>query len=192
VIKRVVDPTQLGGRLVITQTSADARAEGRIPTFQYEAPDDFDEERDVVAAQPWFCRYLHEAFFRHDRRDLILASLLRWPIIPGNGTFQEFWDAEPGRSSRCQGWSASPTFDLTTYVLGVRPTTPGFGSMTIDPYLGSLGRASGRVPTPHGWVTVSVEGQTVDVDIPSGMSVTVGQVPVGAGRSRVTLPVDGP
>jgi len=192
VIKRVVDPTQLGGRLVITQTSADARAEGRIPTFQYEAPDDFDEERDVVAAQPWFCRYLHEAFFRHDRRDLILASLLRWPIIPGNGTFQEFWDAEPGRSSRCQGWSASPTFDLTTYVLGVRPTAPGFGSMTIDPYLGSLGRASGRVPTPHGWVTVSVEGQTVDVDIPSGMSVTVGQVPVGAGRSRVTLPVDGP
>ncbi len=187
VIERIVDPTRFGGRLVVTQTAADARAEGRIPTFQYEPPEDFDEDRDVVAAQPWFCRYLHEAFFRHERRDLILASLLRWKTIPGNGTFQEFWDAEPGRSSRCQGWSASPTFDLTTYILGVRPTTPGFASMTIDPYLGSLRRASGRVPTPHGWVRASVIGQVVDVDIPAGISAMVGRVPVGAGRSRVDL-----
>ena len=187
VIERIVDPTHLGGRLVVTQTAADARAEGRIPTYQYEPPDGFDAERDVVAAQPWFCRYLHEAFFRHDRRDLILASLLRWKIIPGNGTFQEFWDAEPGRSSRCQGWSASPTFDLTTYILGVRPTAPGFETMAVDPYLGSLGRAAGRVPTPHGWVTVTVDGQTVEVDIPEGIRATVGKTRVGAGRSTVTL-----
>ncbi len=187
VIERMVDPTVLGGQLVITQTAADARAAARIPTFQYEPPDDFDEECDVVAAQPWFCRYLHEAFFRHDRRDLIQASLLRWPIIPGNGTFQEFWNAEAGRSSRCQGWSASPTFDLTTYILGVRPTSPGFDSMTIDPFLGSLGQASGRVPTPHGWVTASVKGQVVELDIPAGISATVRQMPVGAGRSRVDL-----
>jgi len=187
IIERIVDPARLGGRLVVTQTAADARAEGRIPTFQYEPPDDFDAECDVVAAQPWFCRYLHEAFFRHDRRDLILASLLRWKIIPGNGTFQEFWDAEPGRSSRCQGWSASPTFDLTTYILGVRPTSPGFGTLTIDPYLGSLGRARGRVPTPHGWVTAAIDGRSVEVDVPAGISAMVGDTLVGAGRSRVTL-----
>lgn len=187
IIARIVEPARFGGRLVVTQTAADARAAGRIPTFQFEPPDDFDAERDVVAAQPWFCRFLHEAFFRHDRRDLILASLLRWRIIPGNGTFQEFWDAEPGRSSRCHGWSASPTFDLTTYVLGVRPTAPGFGTMTIDPYLGSLRRASGRVPTPHGWVTATIDGDTADVDIPAAIDATVGQTRVGAGRSRVTL-----
>jgi hypothetical protein len=120
-----------------------------------------------------------------------MASLLRWKIIPGNGTFQEFWDAEPGRSSRCQGWSASPTFDLTTYIQGVRPTSPGFRTMTIDPYLGSLGRASGRVPTPHGWVTAAIDGMTVDVDIPDGIRATVGTTPVEAGRSRVTLGMTG-
>jgi len=187
VVERIVDPERFGGRLVITQTAADALAEGRIPTFQFEAPVDFDPERDVVAAQPWFCRYLHEAFFRHDRRDLILASLLRWKIIPGNGTFQEFWDAEPGRSSRCQGWSASPTFDLTTYVLGVRPTTPGFATMTIDPYLGTLGRVAGRVPTPHGWVAAASDGAVVDVELPAGIVALVGTTQVGPGRSRVPL-----
>ncbi len=171
----------------MTQTAADVLADGRIPTFQFEPPADFDEERDVVAAQPWFCRYLHEALFRHDRRDLILASLLRWKIIPGNGTFQEFWDAEPGRSSRCQGWSASPTFDLTTYVLGVRPMTPGFDTMTIDPYLGTLGRVAGRVPTPHGWVTVASDGVDVDVEIPPGIRAIVAGTEVGPGRSRVPL-----
>lgn len=191
VIERIVEPGVMGGRLVVTQTAADARAEGRIPTFQFEPPEDFDEERDVVAAQPWFCRYLHEAFFRHDRRDLILSSVLRWPLIPGNGTFQEFWNAEPGRSSRCQGWSASPTFDLTTYVLGVRPTTPGFATMAIDPYLGTLGRASGRIPTPHGWVTVAVDGDAVDVDVPAGIATTVAGQPVTAGRSRVAVGTSG-
>lgn len=187
VIERIVDPRLHGGRLVITQTAADARAAGRIPTFQFEPPDDFDAERDVVAAQPWFCRYLHEAFFRHDRRDLILASLLRWKIIPGNGTFQEFWDADPGRSSRCQGWSASPTFDLTTYILGVRPTAPGFETMALDPYLGSLGRVAGRVPTPHGWVTAAIDRATAEVDIPAGINAIVGGKAIGPGRSRVSL-----
>ncbi|MEJ7696670.1 MAG: alpha-L-rhamnosidase C-terminal domain-containing protein [Candidatus Limnocylindrales bacterium] len=191
VIERIVDPRSFGGRLVVTQTAADARAAGRIPTFQYEPPVDFDEERDVVAAQPWFCRYLHEALFRHDRRDLILASLLRWQVIPGNGTFQEFWSAEAGRSSRCQGWSASPTFDLTTYILGVRPTAPGFEKMIIDPYLGTLGRAAGRVPTPHGWLTVRVDGATVGVDIPAGIKATVGATAVEAGQTTVSLESSG-
>ncbi|MDQ6874770.1 MAG: hypothetical protein M3042_06870 [Actinomycetota bacterium] len=175
VIEAIMDPAgHLGGRLVVTPTSADVREGSMIPTFQYQQPEGFDEETDVVAAQPWFCRFLHEALFRHGRRDLILANLLRWPVDADRGTFEEFWSAEPGMSSRCHGWAASPTYDLTAYVLGVRPAVPGFGRAVVDPYLGPLHRASGRVPTPHGWLSVRVDASGVDVDAPPGVTVLTG------------------
>ncbi len=176
VIAAIMDPaTALGGRLVVTPTSADMREGSTIPTFQYEQPAGFDEETDVVAAQPWFCRFLHEALARHGRRDLVLASLLRWPLTPEHGTFGEFWAAAPGMSSRCHGWSASPAYDLATYVLGVRPAAPGYGAAVVDPYLGPLRRASGRVPTPYGWLSVSADAhEGVAVDAPDGVCVTGG------------------
>ncbi|MGI8657476.1 MAG: hypothetical protein ACR2K4_01735 [Candidatus Limnocylindria bacterium] len=187
VLRRMTDPASLSdaGRMVVTETSADARAEGRIPTFQYEPPVDFDEECDVVAAQPWFCRFLHEAYDALGRPDLIVESLRRWRMIPGNGTLQEFWDAEPGRSSRCHGWASSPTYDLTTYVLGARPVTPGWRTLRVDPVPGALGPLSAHVPTPHGWLTVEVDEGEVLVDLPAGTQGSVIGTEVGAGRSRI-------
>lgn len=176
VIDRIMDPvSSMGGRLVVTPTSADMREGSMIPLFQYEPPAAFDEETDVVAAQPWFCRFLHEALFRHDRQDLILANLLRWPVDPEHGTFQEFWSAAPGMSSRCHGWSASPTYDLTAYVVGVRPAAPGFSTAVVDPFLGPLTWAEARVPTPNGWLSVSVDSSGVRVDAPEGVAVELGK-----------------
>lgn len=188
-IERVMDPgsSELGGRLVVTPTSADNRVEGRVPFFQYEPPDDFDEERDVVAAQPWFCRYLHEGLFRHGRVDLVLENLLRWKVVPGDGTFQEFWDATPGTSSRCHGWSSSPTFDLTTYVLGLRPAVPGYATALLDPHLGDLRYVSGRVPTVFGWLSAHVDHTSARVDVPEGMELALKGRTVGHGQHEIEL-----
>ncbi|MBA2530961.1 MAG: hypothetical protein H0V23_02510 [Nocardioidaceae bacterium] len=190
-IELVADPAgpPLGGRLVTTLTPADVHGTPeeaeRILRFQFEAPANFDEERDVVAAQPWFCRFLHEAYARHDRREHILPSLLRWALHPGNGTLQEFWSADAGKSSRCHGWSASPAYDLTTYILGVRPTEPGYSRAVVDPALGPLSRVSGRVPTPLGWLSVLVSGPEIQLEVPEGMLVAVAGREVGVGRHRV-------
>ena len=191
IVDSVLDPSGggLGGSVVVTASPAALRLGGVpahdvIPLFQYQAPTDFDPEIDVVACQPWFCRFVHEALFRHGRRDLVLANLLRWNVRPGDGTFQEFWDAEPGASSRCHGWSVSPTFDLTSYVLGARPLAPGYERGVVDPYLGPLRRVAGRVPTPRGWLTVAVDGE-ISVDVPPGMTVTVAGEEVGPGEHRL-------
>ncbi len=191
-VERIMDPGRHGlGRLVVTATPASLSAHvadphaDAVPNFQYRPPADFDAEVDVVAAQPWSCRFLHEALFRADRRDLILTSLLRWPIVAGTGTFQEFWDAAPGTSSRCHGWSASPTYDLTSYVLGVRPATPGYRRAVVDPYPGPLRRISGRVPTPLGWLVVDVTDDAVDLEVPAGMTVRAGGQDLDAGRHRL-------
>lgn len=192
-IELIADPaaSPLGGRLVTTLTPADvhrsANAAQQILRFQFEPPLNFDAEHDVVAAQPWFCRFLHEAYARHDRREHILASLLRWELHPGDGTLQEFWNAEPGHSSRCHGWSASPTYDLTTHVLGVRPLEPGYSRAIVDPCLGPLSKASGRVPTPLGWLSVAVQDSRIEVHVPAGMVVEVGGREVGSGPHLVRL-----
>jgi len=190
-IELVADPAEspLGGRLVTTMTPANVHGTPdeaqRILRFQFEAPSNFDEERDVVAAQPWFCRFLHEAYARHDRREHILPSLLRWELRSGNGTVQEFWTAEAGKSSRCHGWSASPAYDLTTYILGVRPVEPGYSRAVVDPALGPLSQAWGRVPTPLGWLSVAVHGSEIQLEVPEGMLVEAAGQEVGVGRHRV-------
>jgi hypothetical protein len=51
--------------------------------------------------------------------------------------------------SLCHGWSAGPAYLLPAYVLGIRPTAPGFTAHTDDPQLGDLAWAEGAVPTPE-------------------------------------------
>lgn len=190
-VERITDPSMIdAGHLIVTAYPGSLTGPELVPNFQYQEPEGFDSERDVVAAQPWFCRFLHEALFQHGRRDLIIASLRRWPDDCGNGTFQEFWEAPPGRTSRCHGWSASPTFDLTTYVLGVRPLTAGFQRALVDPFLGPMRRAAGRVPTPHGWLSAATDGANTEVEVPAGMTVVVGGREVGPGSHKVELGSD--
>jgi hypothetical protein len=52
------------------------------------------------------------------------------------------------------GWSSGAAAALTGYVLGVKPTSPGFATFTVFPHTGDLARISGDVPTPHGMIHV--------------------------------------
>ncbi|KAK8137302.1 Six-hairpin glycosidase-like protein [Apiospora sp. TS-2023a] len=70
------------------------------------------------------------------------------------GTFWETLDASgrpglPGlATSLCHGWSAGPTAELSRFVLGARPTTPGWGEFVVAPLTLGLRSAGGRVPLP--------------------------------------------
>ncbi len=59
------------------------------------------------------------------------------------------------RHSLCHGWGAFPAAWLSENVLGVRPATPGFRDVIIEPYLGDLTEVTGTVPTPFGPISVS-------------------------------------
>ena len=59
-------------------------------------------------------------------------------------------------------WSAAPAELLPAWVLGVRPTSPGFATVSITPRLGSLSWAEGVVPTPHGDIAVGFERENRD------------------------------
>jgi hypothetical protein len=63
------------------------------------------------------------------------------------------------------GWSSGAAPALTAYVLGVRPTSPGFRTFVVDPHPGELRFASGDVPTPFGDIHVSWEQTDADLAI---------------------------
>jgi hypothetical protein len=162
-------------RLVRTATPGDPGTFAERLGRQWTDPDGFDDERDVVLAQPYFCHFLHAAMIRAGAHDRLLPSIRRWkPLLDrGNGCFEEYWDAPPGLGSRAHVWSATPTYDLSACVLGVRPGAPGFTTAIVEPYLGDLTHVSGSVPTPFGFVRVRADATAIDVEIPDGMTAEV-------------------
>ncbi len=91
-----------------------------------------------------------------------------WEIFSGFEPMKDWWTR-----SWAQGWSAFPSYLLAAYVLGVRPLEPGYARALIAPQLGDLQWAEGRVPTPHGVITVRAEragaGLRVVLTLPAGV-----------------------
>lgn len=104
-----------------------------------------------------------------------------WNMIRVGSTITlEAWDLRyKNNLDWNHAWGAAPANIIARYVLGVRPLTPGFREILIQPQPGSLTRASGTVPTPHGSVAVAFERQSASacelrVVIPPGSRASVG------------------
>ncbi|MFT4210794.1 MAG: hypothetical protein QM626_02895 [Microbacterium sp.] len=132
---------------------------------------DWDADREVVVAEPFAASIVHDAYAAAGRPDLIVASMRRWSefLVDGYDTFGECW----GWGTPVHGWSATPTRDLIAFVLGVTPAEPGFTRARIAPAYGVLARFEGTAPTPHGWITVTVTGDDVEVDSPVPFELTL-------------------
>jgi hypothetical protein len=139
-----------------------------------------DEARDVVLAQPFFAHHVHRGLWQAGRIDLVLANIrTRWGamIAAGSATIWELWHP---MASQCHAWSTTPTFDLSTYVLGVTSLADGFARVLIAPQPADLAWARGRLPTPHGPIEVAWQ-QTEEV---FQLAVTVPE----AAAFRIVLP----
>ena len=76
-----------------------------------------------------------------------------WEAIGQFGSIDGYQGAY---ASMASGWSSGGAPLLTRYVLGVRPTKPGYASFAVDPHLGDTAWARGGVPTPGGVISVDV------------------------------------
>jgi len=118
---------------------------------------DFDEERQVVLAQPFFMHHLHRALAKAGEHRLLAENIRRrWGAMleAGATTFWEHWH---GRDSQCHAWSATPTYDLSTEVLGVAPLEPGLRRFVVAPKPVGLDWARGVFPAVSGDIAVSWE-----------------------------------
>jgi len=138
----------------------------------------------VQAGSPFFEFFLLEVL-KGEHQDKEFLDVIRrdwgFMIEQGASTFWEMWTHRSGRLTRshCHGWSAAPTFFLSSTVLGVEPLKPGFAEVRIAPKLGNLQFVRGTVPTPHGLIEVSAQriGKQVEVNyrLPKGVRLKNGK-----------------
>jgi hypothetical protein len=164
-------------RLVFTKHPGDGAPERHryqwMPPQEWGTGRPLDEETEVVLAQPFFCHFLHQALAAAGEHGALRSSIRRWQrlVDRGNGVFEEYWDHVPGEGSRCHAWSATPTYDLTAHVLGVRAAAPGWTDIAVRPCLGDLEWVEGGVPTPKGLVRLRLASDGSGfVELPPGVS----------------------
>jgi hypothetical protein len=121
----------------------------------------------------YFRFYLFEALKKTGLGDAFLAQLDDWRdmLAMGLTTFAE--NPEPTRSD-CHAWSASPNYEFLSCVLGILPGSPGFSSVLIEPFLGDLAFAEGKMPHPLGEISLRLErnGNNLNalIKLPKGLN----------------------
>ena len=114
---------------------------------------------------------------------------LRWPKTNPHLSLQA--DGTSGYFvSLAHGWSAGPTAWLSENVLGIRPATPGYKRVTIEPNLMGLDWAQGSIPTPNGPIKIRIDkSKGITLDLPQG--VESASVRVGIPDPHTRLVVNG-
>jgi len=149
----------------------------------------------LVRATYYFSFYVLEALRAVGLGDRYVEELAPWRAMLAMGFTTTPEAPEPSRSDS-HAWSAHPNYGLLATVLGVRPNTPGFRTVLIEPHLGARARAEGRVPHPRGDIDVSltrvgVAGLRAVVTLPAGVSGTLvwrgRRTALHEGRQELTL-----
>ena len=117
-------------------------------------------------------------------RDMLALGLTTWAEQP-----------EPTRSDS-HAWSAHPNYDLLTIVAGIRPGSPRFRTVILEPNLETLKHVSATMEHPNGEIKVEYtsRGPGVDaaVSLPRGISGALlwegKSYPVHEGTQSLELP----
>ena len=135
---------------------------------------------DPKLTQPtlYFRFYLTQALKKTGMADRYLQTLGPWRdmLRIGLSTFAEKQD--PTRSD-CHAWSASPNYDFLATVAGIRPSSAGFKTISMEPALGDLKFIKGQMPHPSGMIVFDLKrngsnGIQGEVTLPDGLSGTFG------------------
>jgi alpha-L-rhamnosidase len=121
---------------------------------------------EIPSASFYFRFYLGRALETCDAVESYLDLLDPWKqaLSMGLTTWPEH--PEPSRSD-CHAWSAHPNFDFLRLVAGIKPSSPGFKTVRIEPNLGGLKTLSAAMPSPSGVIKVAyrVEGNSLQAEI---------------------------
>jgi alpha-L-rhamnosidase len=139
-----------------------------------------------------FAHFLFEAYGRLDLRDRIWPRLKRWFDYDALGLLTTTEAPEPSRSD-CHAWGAHPHYHLFASLLGLRPASPGFRSVRLDPLWSLLKNVRGRMPHPKGEIRfdlhMSDDGPCGEVVLPPAINGSLvrgdGELALVGGRNVV-------
>jgi alpha-L-rhamnosidase len=100
-------------------------------------------------------------------------------ILAEGGTFTwEDWNpSDVAHDSMSHGWGSTVLMEVQQGLLGIIPTGPAFATFDVVPPREGLSSASGRVPTPRGFIDVAWQHTSssfqLDVSVPPNSRATV-------------------
>lgn len=134
----------------------------------------FMNDKSLIQPTMYFRFYLTQTLKKAGLADLYLETLGLWNEMLQKGltTFAE--NPDPTRSD-CHAWSASPNYDLLATVAGIRPGTPGFKTIEMEPALGTLTFIKGQIPHPAGAIIFNLKrigsgGISGEIMLPEGLT----------------------
>lgn len=141
--------------------NAAALACGLVPAERKDSVADFLVSKGM-ACSVYFAQYLLEALFEAGRDDAAIALMTSdsdrsWlgMMRQGSTITMEAWGLRyKGNQDWNHAWGTPPLNLISRYVLGVRPTSPGFKTFALEPRRGKL-KVSGVVPTVRGPIRVT-------------------------------------
>lgn len=145
-------------------------------------------------ASYYFRFYVARAMVHAGLGDRYLETLGPWKQMLAEG-LTTWAEMPPPSRSDSHAWSAHPNYDLLTTVAGIRPASPNFSSVRIEPRPGPLQRVRAAMPTPRGVVIVELDlagaKPNASVTLPDGLHgvfVWKGkEYPLQAGRKNISL-----
>jgi len=163
---------------------------GLVPADRKAAVIDYIHSRiaanDGMPASVYGAQYLLEALFENNDTDTALALMTTsgprgWlnMINSGSTLTTEAWNLQDKTNMDWNHpWGAAPGNLITRFVIGLRPLSPGYDQVLIQPHLGrALSYVDGIVPTIRGPFSIQ-EARTEDsfrvvADIPGNVTATV-------------------
>lgn len=70
-------------------------------------------------------------------------------------------------------WATSPIVAIVHGIMGIKQTSPSWGSFSVAPHLGGIEGANITIPTMHGLITVIANSTHTIVDVPCGSRATI-------------------
>jgi hypothetical protein len=133
----------------------------------------FEQDKTLIQPTMYFRFYLTQALKKAGLSDNYLSTLGLWHnmIDLGLTTFAE--KPDPTRSD-CHAWSASPNYDFLATVVGIEPSSPGFKTVKIEPFLGDLKFVKGKMPHPKGTISFDLKrkgekGISGEINLPQNL-----------------------
>ncbi|MBE6688003.1 MAG: hypothetical protein E7588_01855 [Ruminococcaceae bacterium] len=114
-----------------------------------------------------FCIFKYQALLQdYKYADAVFKDIAaKWGKMLYSGS-KTFWETINGADdfenagSLCHGWAGIPAYFMYAYLLGIRPTKPGYEEFVINP-VPLKQTVSGNVLTPIGKISVSIENGIV-------------------------------
>ncbi len=176
VLRRIIDPAALGP-VPVGEASLKPPARVRGPV--------------VPVGTLWFAHWLIRALFEAGMDEQAVAQMRWfWGAYPDLPTFPET-RIQGGNTGLCHGWAGGPGALLPAYVLGVSPTSGGWGRASFRPRPIGVTRAAGEFNTPHGILKASWrrDGNTVHLTLVAPVEMTV-EVRLGDVSEEVSGPAE--